>query len=150
MITVYHFPYFKLEYDQQTGRVTTLFSDKSICSVIPNSEDERHGRNLGLSGGQHKLLHELIHSLIATARGKQYCEIVYAQANSLPMPLNAPYIERMVFALSYEAHQTPMLFKDWHDAIEEVKQFTNLPAILRDIKDLQLKINTDKVTITYK
>jgi hypothetical protein len=125
MKTTYQFEHFQLTYDHSTGDVTTLFPDGTTCRVWPNEEDEKHAYRLGLSAGEHKLLHELVHSGLAMGEGQSYCPIVWAQAHKQPMPDDAAYREQMIMALSYMVMQQPMEYSDWWGRIGWVQDRAN-------------------------
>lgn len=149
MITAYVFEHFRLEYDHSTGHVRTIFEDGSNCLVWPNTEDEKHAYRLGLSAGEHKLLHELVHNCLAMTEGQPCCPIVWAEAHKQPMPEDAAFREQLIMALSYMVMKKPMEYSDWWGRIKWVQDRADPYVIInraralfngRDIHEVLIKM----------
>lgn len=130
MIT-YNFPSFKLQYE--APYVTTIYPDGSSCIVWTNEEDVRHGANMGIDGDQHKLLHELAHSMIALAQGKKVCPIAWAQAHNEDMPVDAKFTEELIMAISYLSLSASMPENYYWCLLAEVQKFCNPNELATDI-----------------
>jgi hypothetical protein len=127
---------FRLDYDPQTGNVLTRYSDGSECMVWANAEDRKHAAVLGITPGEHKILHEIIHQQLAFAMGNKTCPIVWAQAHLEPMKPSFLHLEGMIMALTYMALQVPMPHEDWWNKIASVQSFCNPYELLKDIRQL--------------
>jgi hypothetical protein len=92
---------FKLYYDEISGYVNTVYPDGTNSGCYPNEDDAYHGRLLGISAGQHRLLHELAHHVIGLVYSHKTCPIVWADAHGLEMPENAQELEWIITAISY-------------------------------------------------
>lgn len=147
-VITYHFPAFRIEYNPAKGEVATIFNDGAACLVWANDEDIQHGAAMGISAGEHKLLHELVHNMLAIAMGRETCPIVRAQALLQPMPDDAAYLEEMIMALSYMIMWKPMPYADWWKRIGWVQEYTNPFKLVDDIYDLFMYAETNGITIT--
>jgi hypothetical protein len=106
-MTTYHWPGFRLEFDQATGRAVTRYPDgtHSGCGVV--EADRFHARLLGLTPEEHRLQHELAHHLVGAlySRGAAGgCPIIYRDAHGVPQPQpEADILEWRITALQYHS-----------------------------------------------
>ena len=128
---VYKFPKFKLICEQPD--VITTFQDGASCKVWTNEEDEKHGKNLGITGYRHKVLHELTHECLALAEGLDYCPIAYNEAHQFPMPEDSKHREEMIMAMAYLTLEKPLLHDSWLERIEDVQKIINPYKLAQDI-----------------
>lgn len=147
MIT-YNFPFFKLQYD--APYVTTCYGDGTSCVVWTNEEDITHGANMGIDGDQHKILHELTHSLVALARGSSVCPIAWAQAHNAVMPVGAKYLEELIMAMGYLSMEAAMPEANWWCRLSEVQKFCNPNELAKDIFLLFAGVESKKYCITVE
>jgi hypothetical protein len=93
-----------LYYDPKEKTVYTYFLDgtRTGGAVVP--EDTEHADLLGITPLQHRLLHELAHSMIAKALGYRECPILMASAHNEPMPDHANELEWFFTVISYLAY----------------------------------------------
>jgi len=125
-MNTYAFPDFTIEYNPETGAVTTKYPDGTYCPVQVNPDHEYHGNLLYISGGEYNLLHELAHHVVGKAMGNKTCPIVWASAHQLPMPHNAQLLEWYITALSYFTLNTSMRDpKEW-GAIQDLAKVSDV------------------------
>lgn len=138
IICPYHFT---LLVNKDTHLLYYTFNDGAACSIRPNNEDVRHGENLGLSGMDHKILHELAHHYIALALGYKCCPIVYAQAHVIPYPENTSYLEELIFSMVYFCREKEMLYDNWFGYLDRLFKKANVytlkNAILESFERVQ-------------
>lgn len=135
---------FSIDVAEDSSALVYRFGDKT-CILPVNDSDIRHGNNLGLTGLEHKLLHEITHYYVARAFGYACCPVVYAQAFGLPMPENATFLEEIVFSTEYLTFKKEMLFDNWFSYLDRLHGKVNIWELQNTI--LQV-LNASKLNIT--
>lgn len=103
---LYHWDFFYLKYDPETGSAYTFYPDESSSGCEPGPDDAFHAGRLGITTGEHRLLHELAHHLIGT---RYYhlstgSPVIWRDAHGIPQePRESELEEWMATALSYIA-----------------------------------------------
>lgn len=141
-----------LEYIAKTGWVCNHFSDESRSGCFKNKDDAFHGELLGISAGEHRLIHELAHHNVAWAMGEKYCPIVWNDAHQQPMPENAQELEWMITAVTYLAMQKPMRNKHEWSAIKKLATYKDpveVASNLRYLFDRLTKLYSGKIQLPY-
>jgi hypothetical protein len=106
-----------LDADPLAGIVVTHFSPSHFTGGAVVSADHEHAENLGIFPFQHRLAHELAHSLVAKAIGYDQCPILRAAAYQEPMLQDAEKLEWYYSAVTYLAFGAKMRQADYWGAI---------------------------------
>jgi len=137
---IHEFQYFTLEYNPETGAVTTTYPDGTHCPVQVNQDHAYHANLTGISPANYNLLHELCHHIIAFTHGHKTCPIVWASAHGLPMPDNAQLLEWQITAFSYFALEAEMRDSSEWGAIMDIAKLANVYALKETLLSLFNKL----------
>lgn len=82
------YPGFTLEHNEETGETITRFGYYwSGCFPVP--DDAYHAERLGITAGQHRFLHELMHHEVGMAFGFGASPVVWRDAFKIPQESEA-------------------------------------------------------------
>lgn len=105
----YEWPGFRLYCDLVTGAAITEYPDGHTSGCPPIPEDEFHAQMLGITDGEHRLEHELVHHMLSIALGAgdvaKGCPIIWRDAHGVhQVQPESSHLEWQYTAFQYYVH----------------------------------------------
>lgn len=132
----FEFDTFYLTYTKESGYVKTNYLDGTMSGCYPNADDCYHASLLGITPGQHRLLHELAHHVIGLVYGHKTCPIVWADAHHMDMPEDAQELEWIITAISYFCLEKPMRHSHEWGALRKLADTQDPWKVASDLAEL--------------
>ena len=138
----------------ENGDVETKFDDGTVSRTYVNDYDEMFARDLGITGKQHKHIHELLHTMVGFRFfGQKYgSPILWRSAHGLMQPEDAVDEEKMCWQCTREVFGTHTTDKWYEDGPRKQmeKLGVNVDALVEDARrlyELPYRFGIDHITL---